>query len=90
MSVLELFIIPSSLIFCYIFKGIIVYILWVETDTKQHEIRQRKTFKEYFMSCQLESVSTELSIKDCLICKSELYKVVLRGVSEIHLTIHLT
>lgn len=88
MSVLELFIIPFSLISCCIFKGIIIYILWVETDTDQPAIRQ--TFKEYFMDCQLESVNSELSIKDCLICKSELYKVVLKGVSEIHLTIHLT
>lgn len=68
----------------------IVYVLWAETDTNQHEIRQRKILKEYFMDCQLESVNTELSIKDCLICKSELYKMVLRGLSEIHLTTHLT
>lgn len=85
-----MFIIPFSLFFCYIFKGKIVYILWVERDTNQHVVTRRKTLTEYFMDCQLESVNTELSIKDSLICKSELFKVVLRGVSEIHLTTHLT
>lgn len=73
MCVLEFFTIPFSPTFCFIFKETIVYIFWVETDTNQHVIRQGMTFKEYLMDCQLESVNTELSIKDCLICKSELY-----------------